>query len=462
MLPSTSMYGELMTIVTRGWTALILVVAASTACFAQTALSTQNPEPETRNSRLETRNSKPETQVSQQGLASLLRQAIENNLFLQAERLEVKAREARTLQAGLRANPTIMANVMKEITSRDNYLGGGFSQPLELFGRRGARKAAAQAEVDVARADIAEQEQMLASQVRAAYGEILALQRDLGFLRNLADTNRKTYDLVKSRIELGAAPLLEGNIQLVELRRLESQIATVEGKRDAALLLLKTLVALSPAQPLAVEGDLENQIELPPLEEAVREAYTRGDLRKSEAAQRAALAEVKRAQAEGRWDLTLSAEYRRSDNGFGQKGFNDAGELERVRGIFNMLMFGANFQIPLFNRNQGTVQEFEAHAEMESRRRKFLQLSIENELQAAYRRIEKLREGQSLYKEGALKLAADNLEVVRKKYELGAITLMDVLQEQRRYIEIQLGYTEILKELFNARAEVLRAIGRLT
>ena len=50
-----------------------------------------------------------------------------------------------------------------------------------------------------------------------------------------------------------------------------------------------------------------------------------------------------------------------------------------------------------------------------------------------------------LYEEGVRAVAARNLEVVRQTYALGRATLLEVIAEQRRYIEIEVGYTEALK-----------------
>lgn len=401
-------------------------------------------------------------EVTQRELAELVKRGIESNLFLQAEHLEIAAREARALQAGLRANPTLMTNAMKEIAGSDHFLGAGASQPLELFGRRNARREAALAQVEVARAEVSEQEEMLAGRIRDVYGQILGFQRDIEVLQQIVVSNRKTQALIQARIDEGAAPKLDGAIQLTEIGKLEARIVSLEGEREATMLELKTLLGLSPDQPLSLSGSVLHPPGIPPLQDALVEAAGRADLKRVDAAERAARAEVQRATAESRWDVAVSAEYRRSDNGFHQRGFNDAGQLERVRGVFNMLMFGATFQFPLFNRNQGEILEFQTRADIEVRRRRYLELAIHNELRALYRRADSLEASRRMYEQGALKLAEETLSIVRQKHDLGATSFLDVLQEQRRFLEIQSGYSEILKELFRARSGILRSLGRIS
>jgi len=48
---------------------------------------------------------------------------------------------------------------------------------------------------------------------------------------------------------------------------------------------------------------------------------------------------------------------------------------------------------------------------------------------------------------------------VRRSYELGRIPLLDVIAEQRRYIEVETGYTDALKQAYDAAVEIERAIG---
>jgi cobalt-zinc-cadmium efflux system outer membrane protein len=50
---------------------------------------------------------------------------------------------------------------------------------------------------------------------------------------------------------------------------------------------------------------------------------------------------------------------------------------------------------------------------------------------------------------------------VRKTYELGRTTRLDLIAEQRRYIDIETGYTEALKQAYDAMVEIERAVGTL-
>jgi cobalt-zinc-cadmium efflux system outer membrane protein len=52
--------------------------------------------------------------------------------------------------------------------------------------------------------------------------------------------------------------------------------------------------------------------------------------------------------------------------------------------------------------------------------------------------------------------------VVRQTYALGRGTLLDVIAEQRRYIDIENGYTDALRQVYDARVEIDRVTATLT
>ena len=54
-------------------------------------------------------------------------------------------------------------------------------------------------------------------------------------------------------------------------------------------------------------------------------------------------------------------------------------------------------------------------------------------------------------------VARRNLDVVRQSYQLGRGSLLDVIGEQRRYLEIEGGFTTVLKDAYDAEIEIERA-----
>jgi outer membrane protein TolC len=56
-------------------------------------------------------------------------------------------------------------------------------------------------------------------------------------------------------------------------------------------------------------------------------------------------------------------------------------------------------------------------------------------------------------------MARQNLDVVTQTYELGRATVFDVLAEQRRFLDLERAYSSTLREVYEARTALRRALG---
>ena len=185
----------------------------------------------------------------------------------------------------------------------------------------------------------------------------------------------------------------------------------------------------------------------------------RPDVREAEVRVTLADARIDQARREGRVDISLFGTYMRMDAGFPQQGVGAAGALERVRGQFNYVAGGAMVMLPLFNRSQGQVAAAQAERSGAEARREAAELAARAEVAAAQARDARAQRAVSLYAGGVRTLARQNLNVVRQTFDLGRATVFDVLTEQRRYLEIEQAYTTTLREAWEARAALKRALG---
>jgi cobalt-zinc-cadmium efflux system outer membrane protein len=118
--------------------------------------------------------------------------------------------------------------------------------------------------------------------------------------------------------------------------------------------------------------------------------------------------------------------------------------------------------LPVRNRNQGNVAAAHAETIMAERRREFMELMARQEVEAAFAQYEAARRSLELYERGVRDVARRNLGVVRESYGLGRGSLLEVIAEQRRYIEIENGYTDVLKQVYDAAVEIERTVGAPT
>ncbi len=101
-----------------------------------------------------------------------------------------------------------------------------------------------------------------------------------------------------------------------------------------------------------------------------------------------------------------------------------------------------------------------ADARAAERRVDVTTLAIRQEVEAAFAQYEAARQALDIYDRGVRQVARENLDVVRRTQELGRTTLLDLVAEQRRYIDVEMGYTQSLQAVYGAAVEIERAVGQ--
>ncbi len=386
--------------------------------------------------------------------------ALAHNGELAAARKEIEAAKALVKQASLRPNPTIDFERKEQVAGADNETMVSGMLPLELGGRRAARIAVARHELKLKELLIADRERLLAAEVRTKFGEALGEMLKLAFTEDLLSTTDRGYRLVAARVSEGRSAPLEQNMVLVEVNSIRSMRETSEGKVQIALLGLRNVLGMKPDEPLRLKGTLDISLEpLPSLavstDVAVRE---RPDIQARHAAEAVANARIEQARSEGRLDASITGKYELMNFGFPQRAFDPAGRLVPIDGTFHSIGIGITLSLPVRNRNQGAIEAAVAEREAARQRSEFAELTVRQEVAAAFARYERAARAAEIYRVGVRDQANANLEVVRQTYELGSRTLLDVIAEQRRFIEVETGYIDSLLDAYLARIEISRAL----
>jgi cobalt-zinc-cadmium efflux system outer membrane protein len=395
-------------------------------------------------------------------LTDAIGRALAHEPGLRATRAQVDMTRGLREQAGLRPNPSLSFFQQQEPAGADNQTRVELQWPLDLF-RKTGRVEVADREVDVAQHTAAERERTLAVEVRLAYGQVAAAVRTLTITEQLLAATGRQLTLISSRVEQGATPPLDRDMVRVEVQRLGAERALQTGAVERRLVELKRLLGMPADAPLALRSALEELVrqEVPPSANEPRpETRTpRPDVLEAEARVRLAEARIDQAQREGRADMSLFGMYMRMDAGFPQQGFSPTGALEPIRGVFHYVSVGAMVTLPVLSRNQGAVAAAEAERTGATARAEAARLSAQSEIAAARSRNEHARRALEAYSVDALALARHNLVAVQQTYDLGRGTLLDVLNEQRRYLDVERAYTEVLREAYEARETLKSALG---
>ena len=394
-------------------------------------------------------------------IEQLVALAIQQSPDLQAARTRIDAAAARVTQAGVRANPVVSGS-HEQGPMHMATTAIGVEWPLSLY-RRGGRTVVAQGEAAIVSLSVRELERLLASAVREQAGRLLAAQRTLAVMTEALTTARRMRDLLDRRVTEGGTPRLDANLAAVEALRLEADVALATGDLQAATIELRAVAGLPGDQAIVLRESLEGLAASPVLPRFTPAAAmeARADIREAVAQIGLADARIDAARREGRTDVTVAAGYTRASVGFDLFGFNARGQRVLIHDIFHTATIGARVTMPFFDRNRGTVAAAQAERGGAEALVTARQRAARAEIDASVARERETRRAVEIYAGQVRTLARQNVDVMLEGYDLGRFPLTDVLAEQRRYLDVEAGYTQVLTRAYEARTGVARAFGEI-
>lgn len=416
----------------------------------------------------QTQQSRPGTlyvsETSGDTIDQLVEAAIKRNGALLSARQRISEAQGLLTQSRLRINPSIDASFAsgRVLNSPgESEFGIGYSHVFELGGKRNRRIAVADLGVELARLDIANRERLLKAEVKSRFVEALAAARNLDTAEQLYELNSQSYRLAQARTRQGEGTPLEEGLLRVEVNRIASDRLLFTNQIERAVLELKTLAGIRADDSLRLAGRLSTPKIGLSLEQAITRALEeRSDLKAVRIEVSLGEAETKLAKSEAVPNAVASTRYSRVNSRFDQFGLSTpSGGAVPIRDTDNLLTAGVSINLPLRNRNQGNIQAAIARQQSAALRRQYLEGVVKQEVQAAITRYETAAKALALFDEGVLQQSRENVRILRAAYDLGEIRLIDVINEQRRLVDTQRAYTDLLRESFLAAVELERATG---
>jgi len=338
----------------------------------------------------------------------------------------------------------------------------GYFLPIETGGKRPKRLLVAVKGLELAEAELAERKRQLAYDIKTRYIDAVSSQRKVEAIDRIVGINRESYRLVDARVQRDDAAPLERQLLLVELNRTEAQRSATAGQAQSAQFELRRTAAINAsgsvmaltnaAPPLSLVASLDEirlrALDMRPDLLAVRTLSSQSD------------AELELAEALGRADLTVFAQYSRRYSQFEDPlRTTGSGSPLLLQDRDNILTLGISIPLQTRKRNQGNVEAAAARQSAAKLRREHLELTIPIEVDAAWQRYQAARNTVAILNRGVLDESEKNLSVIRQAYDLGQLRLLDVLNEQRRLLETQLSYVDAQADLARSLAELERAAG---
>jgi len=375
-----------------------------------------------------------------------VREAVDHNLTLAAERLSVSVADARIVTAGLRPNPVVTVSAMlpdatvfgNSVSPREQV--AHVDVPIERGGKREFR-------VDVARAAKSVAELQLLNTMRTLVLDVQSACVDLVQARQNLALARESLDAFNALVQVNTERVRAGDLAPVELSR--SRLAALQFQNDVrqqqarltvAQSRLRTLLGRAPGAPVDVVDELRRTTE-PVDREAVRRTALahRPDLEALRRDQARSSAELRLQEAVGTIDVTLSGEAHH--------------QFQPAPVPAGGFLYGAfvSAPLPFFNRNQGEIARARIEERQAAARTTAYEAQVRSEVDAAYEAYTAARDVVATIEDQMLQRARDVRSATEYSYRRGEASFVEFLDAVRAFNDTMQSYTA-------ARADFARSL----
>jgi cobalt-zinc-cadmium efflux system outer membrane protein len=405
--------------------------------------------------------------------------ALQRNRDAIAAKLEIDAAALDVVAARLYPNPLLSYNLGNLVLgdSNDQKMGvnaGFFDQRVQSIGvseiidvwlKRSAHIRTADRGVEHRRLVTEDALREIAFGVRSAFDDVLREQSERQLAHDVADRYTQTVKLSQSRFRAG--DISEAELRKIELEglRYQNDVIDAETQLDVARGRLAALLGLSSPRELPAEGlaEPERRPVGDPGQLIARALAQRPDLRAAGAARTLADAAVEAAKRDALPDISLGAAYTHSN-------FTVAGDNP------NTMALSLSLPLPLFDRNQANIGRAELDRRRAENDAERLRINVTREVSEAVRRNQRAMTLLTAFetaagsnvlgmptgtsdRTGMLERAETALRVAEKSYRAGAISLLEILEAQRTYLDTRAQYLRALYDLRQSVVDVNHAVG---
>lgn len=400
--------------------------------------------------------------AAQMTLPGLIEYGLKNNRELQGMRQRNGEAQGARTQAGLKPNPTLDLSLSNgAILRNQGYWDGsvGYSQMIELGGKRSRRIDLAESDIQAVKLEIRDRERNLKAQLQTAFVEALAAARNVETHEALLRLTEQSLTVVRARVEQGEAAALDLKLLQVEANRLRADLVLFRNQENRAMVTIRSLAGWRSDEELTLAAKLEMPKAVAVPDEALRQAKAeRPDILFMKQAESSGEASIRLEKSNAVPNLTAIARYSYTYD-FIQRVTIAPGVSVPVTDICPILTVGISIDLPWRNKNQGNIESAVARREGMRLRREHQELVAEQEVKGALARYEAAMAAARMFEKDVLGQSEENLRIVRRVYEQGELRLLDYLQEQKKLIDSQRTYTELLKETQLSLVDLEKAAG---
>jgi outer membrane protein, heavy metal efflux system len=384
-------------------------------------------------------------------LAQAVELALRTNPELLASRYELTTAQARIVQAGLRPNPDLDVEL-------ENFAGSGattgtdalettlsLSQVVELGGKRGSRRAAAEADLDLINVEQRARQLDVLAEVTRRFIDVVAAQQRIQLAQQTSQLAQQTFDATNARVQAARSPQAEASRARIALTRASLEARQAASQLRSARYGLSAMWGSTEPQFTQASADLFALRNVDSFASLMNRIERNPDLLRFVSEARLRDAELRLAQANARPNLALSIGVRR---------------LEETSDT--ALVAGFSMPLPVFDRNQGAIREAQARRAQSEAEWNSALIRTRAAMYALYQGVSAARERAESLRNEALPQAQTALEQTQSGYERGRFSFLELLTAQQEVIELRAAaidaatdYHQLLAELERVTSEPL-------
>jgi cobalt-zinc-cadmium efflux system outer membrane protein len=379
------------------------------------------------------------------------------NPTLKADAINVDEMKAQEVTAFLRPNPQFtLSSDGTQIAphngvwqpTKGTQIQTNFSYLHERQHKRELRLESAKEGTQIAASQHSDLYRNLLFNLRVAFIGVLQAKALLDLTKQELEYYDHIIDISQEKFKAGG--MAQVDLDRVELQRVqyESDWQSAEvSLQTAKLLLLQLLDDKTPVAQFDVQGPFDFTDQLKPVADFRQLALdNRPDLRAAIESIQRANTNYKLAEANGSTDPTFSAWYTNNPS------FNNPNALQTL---------GLSISIPMriFDRNQGEKARTQLDIGRNEQLEDATRAQVFNDVDSSYAQVKSNLILLQPYKDEYLAQALRVRETVTFAWQRGAASLMDFLNAQSDYRQVQLAYTQLIGSYLTAASELNLAVG---
>lgn len=393
-----------------------------------------------------------------QSVETYIRFALAQNAGVQAARKRVDAAAMRVPQAASLEDPMLDVNGWPFYPHVPQTAGGRMTvemmvaQDVPWFGKLDTKAAAAEEEVNAARAQLAAEELKTVADVRLAYYDLYFVQRAL-------TVTHQERDILADLIQVALVLYQTGRTSQQDVLRLQAELSNVDGElirleqsRAAAQADLAQVLHISPETPLAAREHLSPEDVPRDLDALYRQAIT------SRPELHAVLAELQREQRNvdlARLEYFPDATFR---FGWGEMTTNRA--LAPMADGVDSLTVGLSVNLPVYRRRlDAGVREAEAMVVATARQYDQLRDETQRDVKRLFTLVHSQREQETLFRESIIPKTQQALDVAVRGYQVGDTDFADLIASWRELLRFRIAHLRLEVQLRQTLASLERVLG---